>query len=89
MNINKKFILPKKCMRKRNDCTPLSLVKATDNSYMCCGLNFTRNVEIDLYRHCFKTEATDSMYDYSKKDMLSVIAVFSESMNIVEQDGKV
>jgi len=85
MNINKKFTLPKKCMRKLNDCNPLSLILAIDKSFICCGLNKERNIESDIFRHCFKNDSTDSMYDYNKKDLLSIIAVLAESMNIVEQ----
>lgn len=85
MNINKKFTLPKRCMRKLSDCNPLSLMVAIDNSFICCGLNKKRNVKMDIFRHCFKNDDTDSMYDYNKKESLSIIAVLAESMNIVEQ----
>lgn len=89
MNINKKFTFPEKCLRKLTDCEPLSLMVAIDNSFICCGLNKKRNFDSDIFRHCFKNEVTDSMYDYDKKDCLSIIAVLAESMNILEQDGKV
>jgi len=87
MNINKKFTLPKKCIRRLNDCKPLSLIVASDKSFICCGLNKERNIDSDIFRHCFKNDFTDSMYDYDKKDCLSIIAVLAESMNILQQNG--
>jgi hypothetical protein len=84
MNVNKKFILPEKCERVFKDCKPLSLIKSEDNTFLCCGLNKKRNAKIDIFRHCFKSGNTDTIYDYSKKDILSTISIFSESLNIME-----
>jgi hypothetical protein len=65
--------LPRKCLRNVDDCGPLCQIVSDDKtSFICCGLNFVRNVKCDIYRTCFKTVETDSMYDMDEFDMLDV-----------------
>lgn len=64
---------PNKCLRGLDDCGPLCQIQSDDKvSFICCGLNFVRDVKQDIYRSCFKTEDTDSMYDMDEFDMLDV-----------------
>ncbi len=81
MEINKKYILPNKCLRGI-DCMPLSLIIDSSKGFLCCGLNKSRNEPIDIFTHCFKNELTDTRFDMSKQDLLSTISIFSMAMNI-------
>lgn len=65
--------LPHKCLRNLEDCGPLCQIQSTDkSSFVCVGLNFVRDVKQDIYRSCFKTKNTDSMYDMDEFDLLDV-----------------
>lgn len=81
MEINKKYVLPKKCMRGI-DCMPLSLIIDISNGFLCCGLNKSRNEPTDIFTHCFKNELTDTQFDMSKQDLLSTISIFSMAFSI-------
>ena len=81
MEINKKYVLPEKCMRGI-DCMPLSLIIDISNSFLCCGLNKSRNEPIDIFTHCFKNELTDTQFDMSKQDLLSTISILSMAFSI-------
>lgn len=74
MDINKKFTLPKKCIRKLNDCNPLSLMVAIDNSFICCGLNKKRNVKMDIQDTLFK--ATSHISNILTNELNSNISKF-------------
>ena len=81
MQIIKDYKLPDKCMRDLQ-CNPLALIVDSENGFMCCGLNDIRDVDIDIFRHCFKNDSTDTMYDMSKQDLLSSISIFSMALNL-------
>lgn len=68
---------------KNTDCIPLSNVIAIDeSSFVCVGLHGETKEEYsqDIYRHCFKSQATDSVFDYDAYDLKSVISVMSEAL---------
>ena len=68
---------------KNTDCIPLSNVIASDgSSFVCVGLHGETKEECpqDIYRHCFKSQATDSVFDYDAYDLKSVISVMSEAL---------
>lgn len=70
------------CPRKTN-CIPQSNIVASDKStFVCVGLHGIDKE--DKLRHCFKTAKTDSMYDYSDYDMISVMSTMSEALMINE-----
>jgi len=81
MEINKNYVLPEKCMRGI-ECQPLALIVDAGNGFLCCGLNTEREVDIDIFTHCFKNESTDTRFDMSKEDLLSSISIFSMAMSI-------
>jgi|LSQX01.2.fsa_nt_gb hypothetical protein len=63
-------------------CQPISNVIATDDtSFVCVGLhNEEKEVKQDIFRHCFKSDGTDSMFDYDEYDLISVISVMTEAL---------
>lgn len=68
---------------KGTTCKPLSNVVADDNSsWVCVGLHQDKKEKYDQdrFRHCFKSESTESVYDYDEYDLLSCINVFSEAL---------
>lgn len=68
---------------KNTDCIPLSNVIASDkSSFVCIGLHGGEKKEYpeDIYRHCFRSETTDSVFDYDAYDLKSVISVMSEAL---------
>lgn len=72
-------------------CEPLSNYVTDDGSdYVCVGHHKEKKEEKykgDKFRHCFRTETTDTMYDYDEYDMKSVIAVMSEALVVDELGG--
>ncbi len=54
------------------------------STFVCCGIGglASRSVVGDCFRHCFKTENTDTMFDYDELDLLDTIRVMSESLAI-------
>lgn len=74
--------LPNGCPRNL-ECQPLSRKESDDGTtFICCGWpNIRKN---DPYRFCFKSEETDSMYDYDEFDLLDTILVISESMVMLD-----
>lgn len=76
------MLCSEKCPKK-TDCIPLSNVIASDeSSFVCVGLHGETKEEYqqDIYRHCFKSETTDSVFDYDAFDLKSVISVMSEAL---------
>lgn len=70
------------CKRDRGDCNPLSNIIYDSTSFCCVGCvdDDCRTIPQDKYRHCFKSELSDSMYDYDRYDMISVIRVLSDAL---------
>ena len=80
------MICSEECPRK-TDCKPISNVVASDNSsFVCMGYHneYKKDYPQDRFRHCFKSESTDSIFDYDEYDLKSVISVMSESLLIDE-----
>ena len=76
---------------KNLDCQPLSNIVADDgSSFVCVGLHKDINNKYpeDRFRHCFKSESTDSMYDYDDYDLKSVVSVMSEALLLDELSKK-
>lgn len=71
----------KKCPRGTK-CEPMSNIIASDNSsFVCIGLhNEEKEISQDIFRHCFKSQGTDSMFDYDEYDLLSVISCMTETL---------
>lgn len=66
---------------------PLSNLVSDDNSsFVCVGSSNldSRSNSKDSFRHCFKSDTTDSMYDYDTYDLKSVIAVMSAALLLDE-----
>lgn len=73
-----------KCPKKLK-CEPISNVIPEDiSSIVCIGYPTKTNNKYkqDIFRHCFKTEDSDSMHDYSLYDIQSVLSIFSEAILI-------
>ncbi len=79
------MLTSKKCFRN-SKCKPLSNISTKDKKdFVCIGLhNEIKTENNDIFRHCFKNIETDTIYDYDKYDLISVISVFSEALLIDE-----
>jgi len=61
----------------------LSQVLSDDGAtFVCCGLNERPD---DPFRHCFKSETTDTMYDHDRRDLIDIIHVLSGAMAAEER----
>lgn len=76
------------CPRTLTNCTPLSNIVSDDSptTFVCVGSSNpeSRSNPNDNFRHCFKSDTTDSMYDYDTYDLKSVIAVMSAALLLDE-----
>lgn len=75
------------CPKCLDNCSPLSNVVADDHSsFVCVGLHkdIKEKYSQDRFRHCFKSESTDSVFDYDEYDIKSVISVMAEALLIDE-----
>ena len=80
------MICSEKCPR-RTKCKPISNVVSNDEStFVCVGYHneTKKDYPQDIFRHCFKSESTNSIFDYDEYDLKSVISVMSESLLINE-----
>lgn len=80
-------MLCKETCPKNLECQPLSNIVADDgSSFVCVGLHKDLNNEYpeDRFRHCFKSETTNSMYHYDDYDLKSVVSIMSEALLIDE-----
>ena len=67
-------------MRKTN-CEPIAnIIPEDESTFVCIGLHDEKKDNNDIYRHCFKSETTDTMFDYDTYDLISVINIFSEAI---------
>jgi hypothetical protein len=83
----KNFMFCKNKCPRGTKCNPISNVVADDDtSFVCIGYHGEEKNKYtqDKFRHCFKTEASDSMFDYDKYDIKSVLSVMSEALLIDE-----
>ena len=72
---------------KGTECKPISNVVADDgSSFVCIGYHNEEKKDYpqDKFRHCFKSEDSDSTFDYDEYDLKSVISVMSEALLIEE-----
>lgn len=75
------------CPRGLTNCQPLSNIVSDDKkTFVCCGLSDpdSRSRKADKFRNCFKSEDTDSMYDYDERDMKHQIAVMADGLAVEE-----
>ena len=75
------------CPRKLTNCIPFSNIVSDNNeTFVCVGTSDieSRSCPEDKFRHCFKSDTTDSMYDYDTYDLKSVIAVMSAALLLDE-----
>ena len=80
------MICSEKCPRGTK-CKPISNVVPDDGStFVCVGYHneIKKDYPQDRFRHCFKSESTNSIFDYDEYDLKSVISVMSESLLIDE-----
>ena len=79
--------LPDGCPRQL-ECQPLHRTQSDEGeTFICCGLH---GGDEDPYRFCFKSETTDSMYDYDEYDLLDTIEVVSRALSTaarIKEDG--
>jgi hypothetical protein len=69
----------KKCPRQTK-CKPISNI-VSEKSFVCiCLHNESKEIKQDIFRHCFKSEFSDSCFDYDEYDLKSVICVMSEAL---------
>lgn len=71
------------CPRNLTNCTPLSNIVSDNNeTFVCVGTSevSSRSNPQDKFRHCFKSDTTDSIYDYDEYDLKSVIATMSAAL---------
>ena len=84
------------CHRGRDDCEPIHCIASEPEgiteeqyinfdyeppSFVCTGCNKSRSVDQDIYRLCFKNEATDEMSDNDLQDLTSIVAVVGAALN--------
>lgn len=68
-------------------CHPLSNVVADDgSSFVCVGLHGEEKpvAPEDRFRHCFRSETTDSVFDYDLYDLKSCISVMADALLLDE-----
>ncbi len=71
--------MPPKCLRGLR-CNPLHAVASDDAmTFVCCGLHGEE--KHDLYRLCFRSETTDSMYDHDALDLFDLAEVAIRAMS--------
>ena len=78
------------CPRRLDNCSPISnIVSDDETSIVCIGYHDGRKTSDhqDIFRHCFKSHVTDSMFDYDYYDIKSVMSIFSEAILIDELKG--
>ncbi len=77
------------CPRGLDNCQSLAAILSDDPpgaTFVCCGLGKPesreayRGTQRDIFRHCFKSEETDSMFDHDHIDLLDIIEVTSKAM---------
>ena len=79
--------LPEGCPRGL-DCQPLHRIQSDDEAtFVCCGLHGAVDRvhgtigEDDPYRLCFKTDNTDTMYDYDEADLMDEVEVIVRGLS--------
>lgn len=81
------YKLPKKCLRDRKDCQPLSqIVSTNENTFYCCGENDgnMREIPKDKYTLCFKGKLLDEMSCNDRRDLVHNAAVILGALAIIE-----
>jgi hypothetical protein len=60
----------KPCPRGLKNCEAISKITASNNTtFICTGYHDEiKEGNNDIFRHCFKTETTDTMLDYDEYD---------------------
>lgn len=64
-------------------CVPLSNSISEDGeTFVCCGIckEDLRSVVEDDVRFCFKSETTNTMFDYDEFDLMDQIAVMADAL---------
>jgi len=73
------------CPRGLNNCIPYSNSISDDGvTFICCGSSKpeSRIVLGDHFRFCFKSETTDTIFDYDDYDIKEQIAVMADALAI-------
>jgi len=77
-----------KCLRGREDCTPLSNLSSDDDecSFICVGYNKkdTREVEQDRFTLCWKNNVIDERGHWDRRDLLDTQSVIAQALSTDE-----
>lgn len=67
---------------RKTTCEPIAnIIPEDESTFACIGLHGEKKEgNNDIYRHCFKSETTDTVFDYDTYDLISVINIFSEAI---------
>lgn len=86
-----------KCWRGRTDCEAIQCIDSIPesttqkqvqdfdykpNSFVCCGIAESPEIQQDQYRFCFKNETTDEMSDNDLQDLTSIVVVVGAALNL-------
>lgn len=67
---------------KETLCIPFLCISSENNkTFVCVGKHNEQNsINEDIFRHCFRSETTDSCYDYSEYDLMSVVTTMNYAL---------
>jgi len=70
------------CLRKLEDCNPISNAICGENTFICCGElgKTSRTIKEDKYRLCFVSETTDTTYDHSEIELKLLLAIIADAL---------
>lgn len=78
------------CPRSCKNCSPYSNIVSDDHAtFVCCGDSdpSSRSVSSDNFRMCFRSDTTDSMFDYDETDIKDQIAVMADAIALAHRIG--
>lgn len=77
--------LPDKCLRNKNDCTPIAQIESNcKTSYSCCGLNdgTLREIEQDKFTVCFHNDIIDEYSHWDRRDITDMLSVLAQALSV-------
>jgi hypothetical protein len=81
-------ITENKCLRGRDDCTPLSNLSSDDEecSFICVGYNKidSREVIQDRFTLCWKNNIIDDRGHWDRRDLLDTQSVIAQALSTDE-----
>ena len=77
-----------RCLRCRQDCTPLANLSANEaaSSFVCVGFNRLqdRSVPSDRFTLCWKSRFVDERGHWDKRDLIDTMSVIAQALSIDE-----